>query len=149
MGVFSQQGLNPNSGVTGADYLCDQSVVCSTTPTSLIKDRDLTGTLHSGTYLYSPYMAVPPPPPRASSILIFHHSFKAVVHVSFWEDLWFCRERSIEIVVVIRLLKMSSKELFFSHRTLPCALSRSIFFLKRKNTDDARSPGGFQWSSIM
>ena len=65
MGVFSQ-GLNPNSGVTGAesaDYLCDQSVVCSTTPTSLIKDRDLTGTLHSGTYLYSPYMAVPPPPP--------------------------------------------------------------------------------------
>ena len=132
MGVFSQ-GLNPNSGVTGAesaDYLCDQSVVCSTTPTSLIKDRDLTGTLHSGTYLYSPYMAVPPPP-RASSILIFHHSFKAVIHVSFWVDLWFCRERSIEIVVVIPLLKMSSKDLF-SHRTLR-ALSRYFFFKKKEH----------------
>ena len=32
--------------------------------------------------------------------------------LSFWLDLWFCRERSIEIVVVIPLLKMSSKELF-------------------------------------
>ena len=55
------------------------------------------------------------------------------------------RLRSIEIVVVIPLLKMSSKELF-SHRTLR-ALSR--YFLKRMNSDDAWSRGGFQRSSII
>ena len=43
--------------------------------------------------------------------------------LSFWMDLWFCRERSIEIVVVIPLLKMFSP-------TPPCALSLDIFFKK-------------------
>lgn len=38
-------------------------------------------------------------------------------------DLWFCRERSFEIVVVIPLLKMFSP-------TAPCALSLDIFFKK-------------------